>query len=186
MRNGSQPDREFPRDPPDQDKQEAVEKLGLSPPSYQRLNSLISHLYFPDTGRHDGRYCPDFLVKLPPELLITNRHLQSCFKKGVPLVIWLYNQLNVEDSVWCSVKHDGPLCCINANSVGHTLKDSYTHSAHVSPVGDAEHHSTVTKGWHLHAFNPYACSAFLLVLHTLISTNTGQQHTSSTRFNHGV
>lgn len=162
-----------------------MEKLGLS--SYQRLNSLISHLYFPDARRHDGRYCPDFLVKLSPEQLITNRRLLSCFKKRVPLVIWLYNQLNVEDSVWCSVKHDGPLCCMNANSVGHTLKDSYTHSAHVSPVGDAEY-STVTKGWHLHAFNPSARSAFLLVLHlhTLISTNTGQQHTSSTMFNHGV
>lgn len=176
MRKSCQTDRENPTDPLDQDKQEALEKLGLSPPSHQRLNSLISQLHFPDVGYHDGRPCSDFLIKLLPERFITNGDLLNCAKKGFPCVIWLYNQLNVEESVWYSVKRDGPLCHIHAN-VGAGLKSSYSHSKHVSSARDAEC-STVKKGWHLHASSP---SALRFTLHsfTRCPTNTEQRHTAS-------
>ncbi|XP_071328684.1 striated muscle preferentially expressed protein kinase-like [Trachinotus anak] len=159
----SQTDRETPRDPPDQDKQEAVEKLGLSPPSSQRPYSFISHLHFPDVVPHNERgqhfaSCPEFLVKLPPELLIRTRDSGSlyCIMKGVPtpFVIWLYNRLNVEDSVSHSLKHYGPLCCVNVNNVGSGQGGSYT-CKNVNSAGDSEC-STVMKGWHLHAFGPSA------------------------------
>lgn len=156
MRKVSQADRETPREPPEQEKQEALEKLGLSPPSSQRPFSLISHLCFPDVAPHDGRCgrvfsCPDFLIKLPPELLLRDGHCSSlnCAMKGVPFVIWLYNRLNVEDCVSYSPKHDGPLCCVSVNNVAAGRKGSHNLKC-VSSAGDAER-STVTKGWHLHA-----------------------------------
>ncbi|XP_076602833.1 myosin light chain kinase, smooth muscle-like [Chaetodon auriga] len=152
VRKASQTDRETHRDPPYQDKQEAVEKPGPSPPSSQRPYSLISHLYFPDVLPHDKRgqrlsSRPDFLIKLCPELLITNRNIGSlyCVMKGVPtpFVMWLYNRLNVEDSVSFSLKHDGPLCCLNVNNVGPGQGGSYT-CTNVNSAGDAEC-STVMK-----------------------------------------
>lgn len=170
VRKSCQTDRETPTDPLDQDKQEALEKLDLSPPSHQRLNRLISQLHFPDVGCHHGRRCTDFLIKLPPELLITNGDLSSCAKKGFPFVIWLYNQLNVEESVWYSVKHDGPLCLIHTN-VGAGLQSSYIHSKRVSSATDAEC-STVKKGWHLHAFSPSAHSAVVLAFHSFPPTQS--------------
>lgn len=167
----SQTDRDAARDPPDQDKQEAVEKPGPLPPSSQRPYSLISHLYFPDVLPHDKRgqrlsSCPEFLIKLPPELLIRNRNIDSdsgslyCVMKGLPtpFVLWLYNRLNVDDSVSYSVKHDGPLCCVNGGS--YTCKN-------VNSAGEA-----VMKGWHLHAFGPSARSGFFGLAHhsfTLLS-----------------
>lgn len=162
--------------------------MGLSPPSHQRLNSLISQLRFPDVGYHDGRRCSDFLIKLPPELLITNGDLLNCAKKGFPCVIWLYNQLNVEESVWYSLKRDGPLCHIHAN-VGAGLQNSYIHSKLVSSARDAEC-NTMKKGWHLHASSPSSHSALLFTLHsfTLSYQHRAEAHlfTSSARFNHCV
>ncbi|XP_078142269.1 titin-like [Centroberyx gerrardi] len=146
VRKVSQADRETSRDPPDQDKQEAVEKLGSSPPSSQRPYSLISQLYFPDLVPHDERgqglsSCPEFLIKLPPELLTKNRDNVSlyCVMKGVPtpFVIWLHNRLNVEDSVSYSLKHDGPLCCLNVKNVGPGQGGTYT-CKNVNSAGDAE------------------------------------------------
>lgn len=154
-----------------------MEKPGPLPPSSQRLYSLISHLYFPDVFPHDKRgqrlsSCPEFLIKLPPELLTRNRGGGSlyCVMKGVPtpFLIWLNNRLNVEDSVSYSLKHDGPLCCVNVNNVGTGQGGSYI-CKKVSSAGDAEC-STVT-GWQLHAFGPSARSGFLLAYHsfTLLS-----------------
>lgn len=156
LRKSCQTDRETPTDPLDQDKQEALEKLGLSPTSQQRLNSLISQLHFPDVGCLDGRRCTDFLIELPPELLSTNGDLSTCAKKGFPFVVWLYNQLNVEESLRFSMKHNGPPGRIQAN-VGPGLKSCYKG---VCSASDAEC-STVKKGWHLHAFSPSAHSALL-------------------------
>lgn len=170
MRKSVQTDRENPADPLHQEKQEALEKLGLAPLTHHRLNSLISQLRFPDVGWQEGPRCTDFLIKLPPELLITtNAHLSSCAQKGFPLAVWLYNQLNVEESVWCSVKRDGPLCRIHAN-VGPGLKSSCIHSRGVSSAPDGG-----KTGWHLHAFAPSAHPPALSS--SLIHTE--QRHTPS-------
>lgn len=191
MRKVSQADRETPRDPPDQDKQEAVEKPGRLPPSSQRSHNLISHLYFPDVLPHDKRgqrlsSCPEFLIKLPPELLIRNKDSGSlyCVMKGVPtpFVIWLYNRLNIEDSVSYSLKHDGPLCCLNVNNVGPGQGGSYT-CKNVNSAGDAES-STVMKGWHLHAFGSSARSGFVWPTthpHCFPPTQPAEAHFSTRR-----
>lgn len=160
MRKASQAHRETPSGQPEQDKQEALEKLGLSPPSFQRLYSLISHLCFPDVPPHGRRgrrlsSCPDFLIKLPPELLLRSRGGGS-LNRGTtggpsPLVVWLYERLNVGDSVCYSVKRDGPLCRVRANSVGPGGGSSTCSSS----AGGAEC-STVTTGWHLHDLGPSA------------------------------
>lgn len=166
-----------------------MEKLGLSPPSSQRAYHLISQLCFPDVSPHDERGrrvsdCPDFLIKLPPELLSTNRGFGSltCVMKGVPFVIWLYNRLNVEDSVSYSVKRDGPLCCVNVNNMGPGHKGSYTCKKFTS-AGDAEC-STVMKGWHLHAFGPSARSGFYFgppLIHTASHPDRAEAHVSTWR-----
>lgn len=150
MRKSVQADRENPADPLHPEKQEALEKLGLSAPSHHRLNSLISQLPYPDVGWPGGPRCTDFLIKLPPELLMANGDLSRCAKKAYPLAAWLCNQLNVEQSVWCSVKRDGPLCRIHAN-VGPGLRSSYIQSKGVSSApGKGK------TGWRLHAFAPSA------------------------------
>ncbi|XP_035030276.1 myosin light chain kinase, smooth muscle-like [Hippoglossus stenolepis] len=184
VRKVSQADRETLRDPPEQDKKEALEKLGSLPPSSQRPYSFISHLYFPDVLPHDERG-PEFLVKLPPELLSRNRHCGSllCVMKGVPtpFFTWLYNRLNFEDSVSFSLKHDDPLCSVNVNNVRSGHGESHTCKT-VSSAGDAES-STVMKGWHLHAL------VFMLdralfgppLIHTASHPHSQQTHTPSTR-----
>lgn len=166
MRQSVQTDRENPADPLHQEKQEALEKLGLAPPSHHRLNSLISQLRFPDVGWRDGPAGTDFLIKLPPELLTTSGDLSTCAKKGFPPAVWLYNQLNVEESGWCSVKRDGPLCHIHAN-VGPGLKSSYIGSKGVSSAP-----GTGKTGWHLHAFAPSAHPAALSASHIHTSAQT--------------
>lgn len=134
-----------------------MEKPGPPPPSCQRLYSFISLLYFPDVFPNDHKsrllHCPNFLLKVHPKLLVPNRSDGSCvwIKKGVPspFVTWLYERLSFEDCVRYSMKHDGPLCCMNLNT------DTWgPGGAHVSKkahsAGDAEC-SPLTKGWHLHA-----------------------------------
>lgn len=181
MRKSVQTDRESPAEPLHQEKQEALEKLGLSPPSHHRLNSLISQLRFPDVGWQDGPRCSDFLIKLPPELLSTSADVSSCAEKGFPLAVCLYNQLNVEESLWRSLKRDGPLCRIHAN-VGPGLKSSYVHSRGVSSApGKGK------TGWHLHACGPSAQPAALSssLIHTPAQQHRAETHSStcSARFN---
>uniref|UniRef100_A0A8V5GHS7 Uncharacterized protein n=1 Tax=Melopsittacus undulatus TaxID=13146 RepID=A0A8V5GHS7_MELUD len=59
---------------------------------------------------------PEFLETLPPETTVKEGDavLLFCIMKGVPTphVVWLYNQLIVEESAMCSLKHDGPLCSL--------------------------------------------------------------------------
>lgn len=164
-----------------------MEKPGPSPPSSQRPYNLISLLYFPDVvpNEYQGHRlssCPDFLIKLPPELLIRNKGSGSlnCVVKGLPtaFVIWLYNQLNAEESVCYSVKNEDPSSCINVNNVGPGKGGSYV-CKNISSAGDAER-STVTKGWHLHAFGPSARSGFFTpLIHTALHPHSQQRHTSS-------
>lgn len=162
-----------------------MEKLGLSPPPSQRPYGFISHLRFPDILPHDERgllsSCPEFLIKLPPELLMRNTGSSSlyCVMKGVPtpFVIWLYNRLNVEDSASYSLKHDGPLCCVSVNCVGSGHGGSYICKS-VNSARDAEC-SKVMKGWHLHAFGPSAHLAFIWPTthpHCFPSTQPAEAH----------
>lgn len=158
VRKSVQTDRENPAYPLLQEKQEALEKLGLLPPSHHRLNSLISQLCFPDVGWHDGPHCTDFFLQLPSELLSTSADLSVCAKKAFPLAVWVFNQVNAEQ-VWCSVKRDGPLCRIHAN-VGPGLKGSCIHSKGVSSApGKGK------PGWHLHGFD-LLLTQLLVALHS--------------------
>lgn len=163
-----------------------MEKPGPLPPSSQRAYSLFSHLFFPDVipGQRLSS-CPEFLVKLPPELLSRNRLCGSlyCVMKGVPspFVIWLYDRLNCEDSVSYSLKHDGPLCRVNVNSVTSGHGGSYT-CKNVVSAEDAER-STVTKGWHLHAFGLSARSG---LSSTLIHTASHPRATRGTLLPPGI
>lgn len=149
----SRPDRETPADPSEQDKQEALEKLGLSPPSSQRPFGFISHLCFPDVVPRGGRCgrvssSPDFLLRIPPELLLRDgrRGRISCAAKGLPFVIWLYNLLNAEDCV--SHKHHSRPHGVILNGEEAGPKGPRALSRASS--------ATVMKGLHLHAFGPSA------------------------------
>lgn len=101
--------------------------------------------------------------------------------KGLPtsLVIWLYNRLNVKDSVWYSLKQDSSFCCVNANNVGARPGGSH-YFKNLTSAGDAEC-STVMKGWHLHAFGPSAQSDFLwpAPMHIVFHLHSHHEHTSS-------
>uniref|UniRef100_A0A452HGF2 Ig-like domain-containing protein n=1 Tax=Gopherus agassizii TaxID=38772 RepID=A0A452HGF2_9SAUR len=74
--------------------------------------------YYPDVVPckeiiETGAKAPVFLETLLPETIVKEGDDMSlfCVIKGVPTpcVIWLYNQLIVEESALCSLKHDGPL-----------------------------------------------------------------------------
>lgn len=155
----SGPDRETPADPSEQDKQEALEKLGLSPQPSQRPFSFISHLCFPDVVPGDGR-CgrlssrPDFLLRIPPGLLLRDgrRSRISCAAKGLPFVIWLYNLLNAEDCV-SHKRHSRPHGAIlNGEEAGPKGPRALSRAGSASGAEC----STVMKGLHLHAFGPSA------------------------------
>lgn len=158
----SQPDRETPADPSEQDKQEALEKLGLTPHFSQRPFSFISHLCFPDVLPHDGRCgrissCPDFLLPIPPELLLRDgrRSRVNCATKGLPFVIWLYNILNTEDCM--SHKHHSRPhgVILNGEEAGPKGPRALCRA---SSAGGAKG-SAVMKGLHLHVFGPSARGA---------------------------
>lgn len=151
----SQPNRETPAEASEQDKQEALEKLGLTPPFSQRPFSFISHLCFPDVLPQTGRYehisgRPDFLLQIPPELLLRDRRRSriSCSAKGLPFVIWLYNILNTEDCVSHKRHSQQQSVILNGEAAG--LKGPRSLCCTSSAAG-AEC-STVTKGLHLHVF----------------------------------
>ncbi|XP_014908332.1 striated muscle preferentially expressed protein kinase-like [Poecilia latipinna] len=188
VRKVSQPERESSRDLSEQEKQESKTKLQSLPKSSQRPYHLISQLYFPDVMPQDERSHrlsnnPEFLIKLPPELLIQNKDSNSlyCIMKGLPtsFVIWLYNRMNVKDSVWYSLKQDSSFCCVNANNVGARPGGSH-YFKNLTSAGDAEC-STVMKGWHLHAFGPSAHSDFLwpALMHMVFHPHSHHEHTSS-------
>lgn len=174
--------------------QESKEKKGPLPKSSQRPYNQISQLFFPDVVPHDERShqfsnCHEYLIKLPPELLIKNKDSSSlfCLLKGLPtpFVIWLYNHLNVKDSTSYSLKQDGTLCCFNANSVGPEQKSSHSYR-NISSAGEAER-GTMKKGWHhLHAFGPTAHSSCLCpptqcFLHIHKKDTSSQSDTMSSR-----
>lgn len=158
----SQPDRETPAEISEQDKQEVLEKLGLTPPFSQRPFSFISHLCFPDVLPNDRQYGrsssrPDFLLPIPPDLLLRDRCRSriSCAAKGLPFVIWLYNILNTWDCV--SHKHNSQPHTVILNDKEAGPKGSRALCC-ANLAGGAEC-SAVMKGLHLHVFGSFACPA---------------------------
>ncbi|XP_071603330.1 myosin-binding protein H-like [Heliangelus exortis] len=102
---------------------------------------------------------PEFLEILPSETTVKEGDdvLLFCIMKGVPTpcVVWLYNQLIVEESPWCFLKHDGPLCSLRLLKVGQNHQGIYRCRI-VNPAGQAEcsTHLKVT-GWQLHVPSKY-------------------------------
>ncbi len=101
-------------------------------------------------------------MKLSPEFLAKQRENVSLYYviKGSPspFVVWLHNQLNVEEPRSYSLKHDGPLCCLNVKNIG--SEQWGTHSCKViNAAGDktCSTHLRVKTGLHLHAlvFNTF-------------------------------
>ncbi len=95
-------------------------------------------------------------MKLSPEYLAKQRESVSLYYviKGSPspFVVWLHNQLNVEEPRSYSLKHDGPLCCLNVKNIG--SEQGGTHSCKViNAAGDktCSTHLSVKTGLHLHA-----------------------------------
>lgn len=162
MSKGSQPDRETPAEVSEQDKQEVLEKLGLTPPFSQRPFSFISHLCFPDVLPHDGRYghiCgrPDFLLQIPPELLLRDRRRRriSCAAKGLPFAFWLYNILNTEDCVLHKCHSQQHSVILNSEEAG----PKGPRALCCASLAGGSDCSAVMKGLHLHVFGSSACWA---------------------------
>jgi len=121
-------------------------------------------------------------VKLSPEFLAKQRESVSLYNviKGrpSPFVVWLHNQLNVEEPRSYSLKHDGPLCYLNVKNI--CSEQEGTHSCKViNAAGDktCSTHLRVKTGWHLHAlvFTTFYVSpghTFYLLMSTLISRKT--------------
>lgn len=156
----SEADRNAPRDPSDQDKQESRKQVGPLPESSQGPYNLISLLCFPDTIPYEGDLnlftSPEILIKLPPDLQTTNGPSEAQYRAMIQLPtlldIWLFRHLNSKGSDLYSSKHDGPLCFKNAYNAQTGEMGSYSCKA-VSSVPNAEC-SRLMKGWHLHAFGP--------------------------------
>ncbi|KFO86633.1 Titin, partial [Buceros rhinoceros silvestris] len=83
---------------------------------------------------------PEFLETLPSETTVKEGDdvLLFCIIKGVPTpcVVWLCNQLIVEESALCSLKHDGPLCSLRLLKVGQNHEGIYKCRI-VNPSGQA-------------------------------------------------
>ncbi|NWT65536.1 TITIN protein, partial [Prunella himalayana] len=84
---------------------------------------------------------PEFLETLPSETTVKEGDdmFLFCIMKGVPTpcVVWLCNQLIVEESALCSIKHDGPLCSLRLLKVGQDHEGIYKCRI-VNPAGQAE------------------------------------------------
>lgn len=129
--------------------------------------------YYPDVvpceeSIETGAKVPVFLETLLPETIVKEGDDVSlfCLIKGVPTpcVIWLYNQLIVEESALCSLKHDGPLCSLKLLKVVQNQRGIYKCRI-VNSAGQAEcsTHLRVT-GWQLHVL-----SKPKFLLHTIIA-----------------
>lgn len=95
---------------------------------------------------------PEFLVKLSPEFLAKQK--ESVFPyyvfkgRASPFIVWLHKQLINEEPRSYSLKHDGPLCCLNVKNLG--SGQGGTNSCKV--INDAGDKTCSTRtGWHLHA-----------------------------------
>lgn len=93
-------------------------------------------------------------MKLPQEVTAKQQDNVYCEMKGIPspYVIWLHNPLMVQGSRPYSLKHDGPLCCLNVMNIGPRQGGTYTCKI-INAAGDNECSAQlrVKTGWHLHA-----------------------------------
>lgn len=139
----------------------------------QEAEKQRSRDYYPDVVPCEdivetGATVPVFLQSLPPETFVKEGNDISlfCVIKGVPTpyVIWLYNQLIVEESALCSLRHDGPLCCLKLLKVNENQRGIYKCRI-INSAGQAEcsTHLRVT-GWQLHV-----PSIYNFLLHTIIA-----------------
>ncbi|XP_010125343.1 PREDICTED: twitchin-like [Chlamydotis macqueenii] len=102
---------------------------------------------------------PEFLETLPSEIIVKEGDdvLLFCIMKGVPTpcVVWLCNQLIVEESALCSLKHAGPLCSLSLLKVGQKHEGIYKCRI-VNPAGQAECSTHLrVAGWQLHVPSKY-------------------------------
>uniref|UniRef100_A0A8C4SB43 Ig-like domain-containing protein n=1 Tax=Erpetoichthys calabaricus TaxID=27687 RepID=A0A8C4SB43_ERPCA len=108
---------------------------------------------------YSGATVPEFLERMSQETIVKRGDDVSlfCVIKGVPTpcVIWLYNQLIIEESASCSPKRDGPLCSLRLKNVGPSHAGTYVCKI-VNPAGEAScsSHLRVT-GWQLHVLKTY-------------------------------
>ncbi|OXB61727.1 hypothetical protein ASZ78_002728 [Callipepla squamata] len=112
----------------------------------QEAEKQRSRVYYPDVvpcedfTETDAR-APEFLETLPSETVVKEGDdvLLFCIMKGVPTpcVVWLCNQLIVEESALCSLKHDGPLCSLRLLKVGQNHQGTYKCRI-VNPAGQVE------------------------------------------------
>lgn len=95
-------------------------------------------------------------MKLPQEINAKQQENVSlyCVIKGIPspYLIWPHNQLIVQESQSYSMKHDGPLCCLNVKNIGTSQGGTYICNI-INAAGDSECSTQlrVKTGWHLHA-----------------------------------
>lgn len=132
-----------------------------------------NRVYYPDVvpcediTETDAK-APEFLETLPSETTVKEGDdvFLFCIMKGVPTpcVVWLCNQLIVEESALCSLKHDGPLCSLRLLKVGQDHEGIYKCRI-VNPAGQAEcsTHLKVT-GWQLHVPSKYQ-----FLMHSIIT-----------------
>lgn len=123
-----------------------------------------NRVYYPDVVpcediTETGAEAPEFLETLPSETTVKEGDdvLLFCIMKGVPTpcVVWLCNQLIVEESALCSLKHDGPLCSLRLLKVGQNHKGIYKCRI-VNPAGQAECSTRLrVTGWQLHVPSKY-------------------------------
>lgn len=100
---------------------------------------------------------PEFLMKLQPETTAQQQDKVSLYYvlQGIPssYVTWLHNQSMVEEPRLYSLKHDGPLCCLNVMNVGPKQGETYTYKI-ISASEDSECSTQlrVKTGWHFACF----------------------------------
>lgn len=113
-------------------------------------------------------------MKLPQEITAKQQDNVSlyCVIKGIPspYVIWLHNQLMVQESRLYSLKHDGPLCCLNVMNIGPRQGGTYTCKI-VNASGDNECSTQlrVKTGLHLHALLLIILSGYTSVGNSILT-----------------
>lgn len=122
----------------------------------------ISSHYFPDVVPCEergiyGAIQPELLLKLSPETLAKQTDdVVSPFyvvkAAPSPFVLWLHDQLIVEEPVSFSMKHDGPICCLNVKNRGVGQWGTYACKI-INAAGDCmcSNPLKLKTGWQLHA-----------------------------------
>lgn len=134
----------------------------------QKIRDCFPDVVPCETIVETGATVPVFLENLPPEIFVKEGDDVSLFSiiKGVPtpFVIWLYNQLIVEESALTYLRHDGPLCSLTLLNVNENQRGIYKCRI-VNSAGQAECSTRLrVKGWQLHV-----PSIYNVLLHSIIA-----------------